>query len=87
MILRGYCGAKGSKDSDPFHIKPKAHAEEEELPRTNKGNPNYQDTLLRTTLSSANQNRRRGRRHIVRGSPFEDPKGDSEPNGSAIGAW
>ena len=32
MILRGYCGAKGSKDSGPFHIKPKAHAKEEELP-------------------------------------------------------
>ena len=32
MILRRYCGAKGSKDSGPFHIKPKAHAEEEELP-------------------------------------------------------
>ena len=32
MILRGYCGAKGSKDSDPFHIKLKAYTEEEELP-------------------------------------------------------
>ena len=32
MILRGYCGAKGSRDSSPFHIKPKAHAEEEEMP-------------------------------------------------------
>ena len=31
-ILRGYCGAKGSKDSGSFHIKPKAHAEEEEMP-------------------------------------------------------
>ena len=31
-ILRGYCGAKGSRDSGPFHIKPKAHAEEEEMP-------------------------------------------------------
>ena len=30
--LRGYCGAKGSGDPDPFHIKPKAHAEEEEMP-------------------------------------------------------
>ena len=30
--MRGYCEAKGSKDSDPFHIKPKAHAEEEEMP-------------------------------------------------------
>ena len=26
-----HCGAKGSRDSDPFHIKPKAHAEEEEM--------------------------------------------------------
>ena len=31
-ILRGYCGAKGSGDSGPFDIKPKAHAEEEEMP-------------------------------------------------------
>ena len=30
-ILRGYCGAKGSGDSDSFDIKPKAHAEEEEV--------------------------------------------------------
>ena len=31
MILRGYYGAKGSRNSSPFHIKPKAHAEEEEM--------------------------------------------------------
>ena len=31
-ILRGYSGAKGSGDPDPFHIKPKAHAEEKEMP-------------------------------------------------------
>ena len=31
-IFRGYCGAKGSRDSGPFDIKPKAHAEEEEVP-------------------------------------------------------
>ena len=31
-ILRGYCGTKGFRGSDPFHIKPKAHAEEEEMP-------------------------------------------------------
>ena len=30
--MRGYCGAKGSRDSGSFHIKPKAHAEEEEMP-------------------------------------------------------
>ena len=32
MILRGYCGVKGSKDSGLFHIKPKVHAEEDKVP-------------------------------------------------------
>ena len=31
-ILRGYCRAKGSGDYGPFNIKPKVHAEEEEVP-------------------------------------------------------
>ena len=31
-ILKGYCGAKGSRDSSPFNIKPKAHVEQEEVP-------------------------------------------------------
>ena len=30
-ILRGYCGAKEFGDPGPFHIKPKAHVEEEEM--------------------------------------------------------
>ena len=30
-ILRGYCEAKGFGNPGPFHIKPKAHAEEEEM--------------------------------------------------------
>ena len=30
-ILRGYCGAKGIGDPGSFHIKPMAHAEEEEM--------------------------------------------------------
>ena len=37
MILRGYCGAKGSRDSDPFHIKPKTYTEEEEVPKDERG--------------------------------------------------
>ena len=27
------CGAKGFGNLNPFHIKPKAHAEEEEMPK------------------------------------------------------
>ena len=30
-VLRGYCGAKEFGNPGPFHIKPKAHAEEEEM--------------------------------------------------------
>ena len=30
-IFRGYCGAKEFSNPDPFHIKPKAHVEEEEM--------------------------------------------------------
>ena len=30
-ILRGYCGSKEFGNLGPFHIKPKAHAKEEEM--------------------------------------------------------
>ena len=56
-------------------------------PRTSKGNPDYQDILPRTTLSSVDQNHRRGKRHVARGSPLEHSKVSSEPNGPAIGVW
>ena len=29
--MRGYCGAEGCGNPSPFHIKLKAHAEEEEM--------------------------------------------------------
>ena len=32
-ILSDYCGAKGSGDFGPFNINPKAHTEEEEVPK------------------------------------------------------
>ena len=54
---------------------------------TNEGNPNYQNVLPRTTLSSAGQNHRRGRRHVARGNPLKDRKRDSKPYGLAIRAW
>ena len=38
-ILRGYCGAKGSGDSGPFHIKPKTHVEEEEMSEEEQREP------------------------------------------------
>ena len=78
-------GPKGLKTPAHFISGLRPMPKRKNRSRTNEGNPDYRDTLPRTTLSLADQNRRRGRRHIARGNPLKDPKGDSEPNGSAIG--
>ena len=49
--------------------------------RTNKGNPDCQDILPRTTLSSIDQSHGRGKHHVARGSPFEHPKEVPNPTG------
>ena len=70
-----------------FISSPRPMPRRKKCPTTNKGNPDYKDILPRTILSSADQNHGRGKRHVARGSPLEHPKGSSEPNGLAIGAW
>ena len=35
-ILRDYCGVEEFGNLDPFHIKPKAHAEEEEISKNER---------------------------------------------------
>ena len=86
-ILRGYCGPKDL--GTPAHLisSPRPMPRRKKCSRSNEGNPDYQDILPMMTLSSADQNHRRGRHHITRSSPLEDPKGDFEPNGLAIRAW
>ena len=79
-------GPKGLKTPAHFISGPRPTSKRKNYPRKNEGNPYYKDTLLRTTLSSADQNHKRGRHHIANGSPLEDPKGDFKPKGSAIGA-
>ena len=80
----------GPKDlGTPVHFisGPWPMPRKKKCPRTNKGNSDCQDILPGTTLSSANQNHGRGKRHTARGSPLEHSKGSSEPSGPAIGAW
>ena len=69
-------GPKGSRGFGPFHIKPKAHAEEE-VP---------DDEWKESKLSeyTAEDGLVLGRPKSQKG---KDPKGDSKPNGLAIGAW
>ena len=88
--LFGTMGSKGSRDFGLLAhsiSSPRPTPRRKKCPRTNKGNPDCQNILSRTTLSSVDQNHRRGRRHVTQGNPLEDPKGDSKPNGPAIGAW
>ena len=86
MILRVYCGAKGFRGSDPFHIKPKAHAEEEEMPEDEQREsrlPGYtaeDDPVLDRPKSRKGKAPRR-QRQSLRAS-----QGSSEPNRPAIGA-
>ena len=80
-------GLKGLKTSAYFISGPRLMPKRKTCPRTNEGNPDYQDILPMMTLSSAVQNHKRERHHVARGNPLEDPKRDSKPHGLDIGAW
>ena len=60
-----------------FISSPRPMPRRKKCPMMNEGNPDYKDIMPRTTLSSADQNHRRGRHQITRSSPLKDPKGDS----------
>ena len=55
--------------------------------RTNKENPDCQDILPKTTLSSADRDHGRRKCHATKGSLLEHPKGNPERKGPTIGAW
>ena len=80
-------GQKALEASAHSISSPRPTPRRKKFPRTNEGNPDYQNVLPRTTLSLAGQNHGRGRRHVARGNPLEDRKRDSKPYGLAIGAW
>ena len=86
-LPEGKTHSSGIEPTTSNTFKPKAHAEEEEVPGMNEGNPNCQNVLPRTTLSSAGQNHGREKRHVAQGNPLEDHKRDSKPCGLAIGEW
>ena len=80
----------GPKDlGTPAHLisSPRPTPRRKKCSRTNEGNPDCQIVLSRMTLSSADQNHGREKRHVARGNPLEDRKRDSKPYGLAIGEW
>ena len=64
---------------------PRPTPRRKKCPGTNEGNPNCQNVLPRTTLSSTDQIHGRKKRHIPWGHPLEDHKRDSKPYRLAIG--
>ena len=71
--LHRICGAKGSKDSGPFHIKPKAHAKEEEMledEQRESGLPGYtaEDDPILDRPKSQKEKAPRRQRQSPRGS-------------------
>ena len=66
---------------------PRFTPRKKKCPKTDEGNPYYQNVLLRTALSSAGQSHRIGRCHVAQDNPLEDHKRDSKPYRLAIGAW
>ena len=62
-LPEGKTHSSGIEPTTSNTFKPKAHAEEEEVPGTNEGNPNCQNVLPRATLSSAGQNH--GRKSVT----------------------
>ena len=81
-IYKNYMWGQKVLEASAYSIStPMPTSRRKKCSRTNEGNPECQNVPLRTTLSSAGQNHRRGRRHVARGNPFEDPKRDSKPYG------
>ena len=87
MILIIFVGPKDLATPVHFISSPWPIPRRKKCPRKDKESPDCQDILPRITLSSANQDHGRGKRHVTKGSLLEHPKGKPEGSGLTIGAW
>ena len=71
MNTSDYCGAKGSRDSGPFHIKPKTHAEEEEVPEDERRESKLPGYTAEDDPVLGRPKSRKGGHCVARGSPLE----------------
>ena len=67
-------GPKNLATPAHFISSPRPMPRRKKCPRTNEEGPNYQETLPRTILFSANRDHRRRKRHATKGSLPERPK-------------
>ena len=80
-------GPKELATSAHFISSPWPMPRKKKCPRINKESPNRQDIILRTTLSSVDQDHERGRYHATKGSLLECPNGKPKCHGPAVGVW
>ena len=70
-----------------FHIRPKAHAEEEEMLEDEQRESRLPGYTAEDDPVFGRPKSQKGKRHVARGSHLEHPKGSSESNRPVIGAW
>ena len=80
-------GSKNSATSAHFIQSPRPMSRRKKHPRMDKKSPNCQETLPRTILSLANQDRKKEGRHALKDSLSGHPKKKDQHSGSAMGAW
>ena len=81
-----YVGPEGPKGFGPFHLKPKTHAEEEEVL-----GDKWRESKLPECIAEDDpvlgrpKSWEKKKCHVARGHPLADHKRDSKPYGLAIG--
>ena len=78
-------GPKNLATPAHFISSPRPTPKRKKCPRTNEEDLNYQKTLPRTILFSANRDHGRRKRHTTKGSLPERPKGKHKCNESTMG--
>ena len=86
-ILRGYCGVEGFGNLGPSHIKPKAHAEEEEVSEDEHRKSRLPGHTAEdiAVLGKPGSRKRKVPHH--QGESPRASQGKPERNGPAVGAW
>ena len=81
------CGAEGFGNLGPFHIKPKARAEEEEMSEDKQRKSRLSGYTAKDDLVLGERDHGRGKRHATNDGLLKHPKGKHKRSRPAIGAW
>ena len=87
MVCQHYCGAKEFGNPSPFHIKPKAHAEEEEMSGDERRRSKLPGDVAEDNLVLGKPRSRKEKAAHRQGQLPEHPKEKHKYNGLTIGVW